>query len=132
MAPAEASDARRWRMRDGALDRSAIKVLSLKGDALDLRISNGSTSAPEGAGTAASLLAKEVIPGITELGIPTALAVTFVQSSPCSSDLGAWKSQLSQYPRGRTRVKKEAWAGRGAHTGIIFATPCWQKFLFTW
>lgn len=124
-------------MRDGALDRSAIKVLSLKGDALDLRTSDCSTSAPEGAGTAASLLAKEVIPGITELGIPTALAVTSVQGSPCSSNLGAWKSQLSQYPRGRTRagpawVKKEAWAGRGAHTGIIFATPCWLGFLFTW
>ena len=126
MAPAEASDARRWRIRDGALDRSAIKVLGLKGDALDLRTSDCSTSAPEGAGTAASLLAKEVIPGITKLSIPTALAMTFVQGSPCSSGLGAWKSQ---YLRGRTRagpawVKKEAWAGRGAHTGIIFAAPC--------
>lgn len=78
MALAETSDERRWRLRDGALGRSAIKVLSLKGDALDRRTGDCSTSAAEVAGTAASLLAKEVIPGITELGIPTALAVTSV------------------------------------------------------
>lgn len=125
MALTETSDARRWRIRDGAMDRSAIKVLNLKGDTLDLRTSNCSTSAPEVTGIAASLLAKAVIPGITELG------------SPCSSGLGAWKAHLSQYPRGRTRagpawVKKEAWANRGAHTGIIFAAPRWLGLLFTW
>lgn len=62
----QSSDDRRWRVRDGALDRSAIKASGLRGDALDLRTSGCSTSAPEGAGTAASLLAKEVIPGITD------------------------------------------------------------------
>lgn len=57
MALTETGDARRWRIRDGAMDRSAIKVLRLKGDTLDLRTSNCSTSAPEVAGIAASLLA---------------------------------------------------------------------------
>lgn len=128
----EANDARRWRMRVRALDSSTRKASGLKEDTLDPGTKSYSNSAVEVAGTVTSLLAKEVIPGITVLGLPTTLAVTSVQGCSCSSGLGAWTPQLSQYPKGRIRkgsswVKKEAWAGRGASrasTGIIFAALC--------